>query len=140
MAELAQEAGKESVFHRAIDVVPDWRAALDELIGLGITRVLTSGQEPDVPQGADTIREMIQYAAGRIEILPGGGIKARNVERVVAQTGCAQVHLSGHRQVNDPSARNNRAIHYGGCLYPAEDQFRMVDSGYISGLMSQLKE
>ncbi|MBD5134288.1 MAG: copper homeostasis protein CutC [Clostridiales bacterium] len=138
LAELAREAGKESVFHRAIDVVPDWREALDALIALGVTRVLTSGQEPDVPQGADTIREMIRYAAGRIEILPGGGIKARNVERVVAQTGCAQVHLSGHRQMTDPSAMNSRAIHYGGCLYPPEDQFRMVDSGYISGLVSQL--
>ena len=139
LARLCREAGKESVFHRAIDVVPDWRAALDALIGLGVTRVLTSGQEPDVPQGADTIREMIQYAAGRIEILPGGGIKARNVERVVAQTGCGQVHLSGHRQVGDPSARNNRAIHYGGCLYPPEDQFRVVDGGYIGGLVSLLK-
>ena len=29
LAELAREAGKESVFHRAIDVVPDWREALD---------------------------------------------------------------------------------------------------------------
>ena len=139
LAKLAREAGRESVFHRAIDMVPDWRAALDELAALGVTRVLTSGQEPDAPQGADTIREMIQYAAGRIEILPGGGIKAKNVERVVAQTGCGQVHLSGHRQMADRSATNNRAIHYGGCLYPPEDQFRMVDGGYISALVSQLR-
>lgn len=139
LAELAREAGKEAVFHRAIDVVPDWRAALDALIGLGVTRVLTSGQEPDVPQGADTIREMIQYAAGRIEILPGGGIKARNVEWVAARTGCCQVHLSGHRQVRDASAMNSRAIHYGGCLYPPEDQYRVVDGDYIGGLVSQLK-
>ena len=51
-------------------------AALDQLIKLGITRVLTSGQEPDVSLGTDTVRDMIAYAAGRIEILPGAVIPA----------------------------------------------------------------
>ena len=89
LAQLAQAAGKETVFHRAIDVMPDWRGALDALIGLGITRVLTSGQEPDVSLGTATVREMILYAAGRIEILPGAGITARNMDRVIAETGCS---------------------------------------------------
>ena len=35
LAETALEAGKEAVFHRAIDVVPDWKRALDSLIRLG---------------------------------------------------------------------------------------------------------
>ena len=73
LAAIALEAGKEAVFHRAIDVVPDWRETLDQLIELGITRVLTSGQEPDVAYGTQTVREMIDYAAGRIQILPGAG-------------------------------------------------------------------
>ena len=79
LAGLAQAAGKESVFHRAIDVVPDWRKTLDQLISLGITRVLTSGQEADVSLGTGTVREMISYGAGRIQILPGAGITARNM-------------------------------------------------------------
>ena len=61
LAEIALSAGKEAVFHRAIDVVPDWKEALDVLIDLHITRVLTSGQEPDVFYGTDTVREMIEY-------------------------------------------------------------------------------
>ena len=138
LADLAREAGKESVFHRAIDVVPDWRAALDILMKLGVTRVLTSGQQPAVPQGADTIRQMVEYAAGRIEILPGGGINARNMGWVVAETGCGQIHMSGHRDAWDSSAANDRAIHFGGCLYPPEDRFRVVDGGYIEGVVSRL--
>lgn len=138
LAQLAQDAGKETVFHRAIDVVPDWRAALDTLMELGITRVLTSGQEPSALQGAETIREMAEYAAGRIQILPGAGIRARNVERVLAQTGCGQVHLSGHRAQSDPSACGNPSIHFGGCLYPPEDSFKVVDRAYIGGLAGQL--
>ncbi len=138
LAELALSAGKECVFHRAIDVVPDWRAALDTLIGLGVTRVLTSGQEPDVSLGTGTVREMIAYAAGRIEILPGAGITARNMDRVIAETGCSQIHLAAHRTRTDASVRNNRAIFYGGCLYPPEDRFQVADGAYIGGLVSRL--
>lgn len=138
LARLCREVGKESVFHRAIDVVPDWREALDALAELGVTRVLTSGQQASVPLGADTIREMVQYAAGRIEILPGGGVNSRNLDWVLERTGCQQVHMSGHRDAPDPSAANDRGIHFGGCLYPPEDRFRVVDSDYISGLTARL--
>lgn len=139
VARLAQAAGRETVFHRAIDVTPDWRAALDVLIGLGITRVLTSGQEASAPLGADTIRQMAEYAAGRIQILPGGGIRLRNVERVLAQTGCSQVHLSGHKAQLDPSASGNPDIHYGGCLYPPEDRYKVIDGAYIGALAQKLR-
>ena len=138
IAAIAQAAGKETVFHRAIDVVPDWRAALDGLIDIGITRVLTSGQEPDVSLGTDTVREMIQYAAGRIQILPGAGITARNMDRIVAETGCRQIHLAAHRSMTDSSTRNNRAIFYGGCLYPPEDRFNIVDRAYIGAMAERL--
>ena len=138
LAELAQAAGKETVFHRAIDVVPDWRATLDALVDLGITRVLTSGQEPDVSLGTQTVREMIEYAAGRIQILPGAGITARNMDRIIAETGCSQIHLAAHKPQYDTSVNNNRAIYYGGCLYPPEDRFNVIDSDYIGGMVSRL--
>lgn len=138
LAELAQAAGKETVFHRAIDVVPDWRKTLDALIELGITRVLTSGQEPDVSLGTQTVREMIEYAAGRIQILPGAGITARNMDRIIAETGCSQIHLAAHRPQYDTSVNNNRSIYYGGCLYPPEDRFNVIDSDYIGGMVNRL--
>lgn len=140
MAELARDAGRESVFHRAIDVAPDWRAALDALMDLGITRVLTSGQEPDVSLGTATVREMIEYAAGRIQILPGAGITARNMDRVIAETGCCQIHLAAHRSCTDASVSNNRSIYYGGCLYPPEDRFQVIDRDYIGGMVGRLGE
>lgn len=138
LAELAQAAGKETVFHRAIDVAPDWRETLDALIELGITRVLTSGQEPDVSLGTQTVREMIEYAAGRIQILPGAGITARNMDRIIAETGCSQIHLAAHRPQYDTSVNNNRSIYYGGCLYPPEDRFNVIDSDYIGGMVNRL--
>ena len=140
LANLAYSAGKEAVFHRAIDVVPDWKQALDLLIDLNITRVLTSGQEADVSNGTETVREMIRYAAGRIQILPGAGITVRNYQRIVAETGTDQIHLAAHRSVADTSVLNNRSIFYGGCLYPPEDRFNMIDKEYISGIVTGLEK
>ena len=136
LAELALEAGKEAVFHRAIDVVPDWREALDRLAELSVTRVLTSGQEPDVFYGTDTVREMISYARGRLQILPGAGITLRNAARIVRETGAEQIHVAAHKSVYDRSVDNNRSIFYGGCLYPPEDRFSMIDRDVIH----QIKE
>ena len=138
LIELARAAGKDAVFHRAIDVVPDWREALDLLIELGVTRVLTSGQEPDVSLGTETVREMIRYAAGRIEIMPGAGITRRNAQRIVAETGADQIHVAAYRTVFDRSVENNRAIFYGGCLYPPEDRFSLIDREIIGGIAGML--
>ena len=63
------------VFHRAFDLVPDWRKGLETLIDLGVTRVLTSGQAPSAAHGIPVLREMIRFAQGAIEILPAAGIR-----------------------------------------------------------------
>jgi copper homeostasis protein len=92
----------EAVFHKAMDEVPDWRLALDRLCALGIRRVLTSGQKPTAENGIATIREMFDYAAGRIEILPGGGVRAHNVRTIIEKTGCSQVHFSMRKAASGP--------------------------------------
>ena len=89
---LKQIGAKQSVFHRAFDVASDPLAALDCLIDLGVTRLLTSGQESSAAAGADLIRRLIERAAGRIEILPGAGISPENAAALVAQTGATQLH------------------------------------------------
>ncbi len=130
--------GRPCVFHRALDVVPDWKRALDQLIELGVTRVLTSGQQSDVFFALDTIREMIEYVDGAIEILPGAGITLENVQKVVDATGCRQVHLARHRAMPDPSVNNNRSIYYGGALYPPEDRFDVTDRDYVAAVRGKL--
>ena len=138
VAELAQNAGKETVFHRAIDVVPDWKEAVDQLAELGITRILTSGQAPDVSDATDTIREMIDYAGDRIQILPGAGITMRNIQRVARETGANQLHVAVHRSCMDTSTRNNRSIFYGGCLYPPEDRYHLIDGTAIQHMRDSI--
>ena len=130
--------GAETVFHRAMDVTPDWRAALDTLMDIGITRVLTSGQAPSALLGAETLREMVERAGDRIQILAGGGIRPNNAARVAALTGCTQIHGSAGRKCTDPSCRANPDIHFGSPLYLPEDQFSMTDPERVRGLLTAL--
>src|SRR5581483_11271598 len=88
---------RQAVFHRAFDVTPDPFKALDQLVELGVTRVLTSGQEDSAPEGCALIKRLMDYAGDQIEILPGGGIKPHNLQQVVTATGCKQVHLTAFR-------------------------------------------
>jgi copper homeostasis protein len=92
----------EAVFHRAFDYVLDPLAAVDQLVGLGVTRVLTSGGRVDAPAGAGVIRRLVDWSAGRIEILPGGGVTAGNVAALVAETGARQVHGTFSEERWDP--------------------------------------
>jgi copper homeostasis protein len=81
-------------FHRAFDSCGDVEATLETLIGLGVTRVLTSGQAPTAPEGAATIAKLVRLAAGRIGIIAGGGINGGNVAGLVRTSGVREVHLS----------------------------------------------
>jgi copper homeostasis protein len=117
---LVQCAGtNQSVFHRAFDFTSDRRTAIDALIDIGCTRVLTSGGKLTASDGAAALREMIAHVAGRIEIMPGGGIDADNVAQIVRATRCSQVHIGAagpSGQASPPGAadidlRDSRFLH-----------------------------
>ena len=118
---------RQAVFHRAFDLTPDPFRALDQLVQLGVNRVLTSGQEDSVSEGAPLIKRLIEYAGDRIEILPGGGIQLYNLPHVVESTGCKQVHLTAFKTQADPSTRGRPSVTFGGALYPHEDRYQVTD-------------
>jgi copper homeostasis protein len=137
IVELAGD--KQTVFHRAFDVTPDPFEALEQLIELGFTRVLTSGQERTVAEGAELVRKLIVHARSRIEILPGGGIRPHNVRRVVEQTGTNQVHLSAFEQKIDRSVHVRPHITFGGSLQPPEDRYDLVNRAVIQSVSDLLR-
>jgi copper homeostasis protein len=104
---LVEAAGPvETVFHRAFDLTLDPMGALDRLVRLGVTRVLTSGGAPTALEGAPLIRRLVEHAAGRIELLPAGSIRAGNVQEVVRRTGIPRVHLGPRRTVGGATSRS----------------------------------
>ncbi len=131
---VALAGDKETVFHRAIDVVADWRGTLERLIRLGVKRVLTSGQAPDVFYGTDVVRQMIEFVQGAIQILPGAGVNVKNVDRIIQETGCTQIHVARFAKRVDASTDNNQDIFFGGALYPPENSYDVTDSAYIGQL------
>ncbi len=138
LVDIAKGKGKEAVFHRALDVTPDWQRALDTLITLGVDRVLTSGQQPDVFFALDTIRDMVRFAGDAIQILPGAGVTLQNAAKIAQYTGATQLHIARHKPQRDTSTQNNRDIYYGGALYPPEDVYSVIDSDYIRGTKNSL--
>jgi len=130
---------RQAVFHRAFDVTPDPYEALEQLVDLGITRVLTSGQKDSVPEGVELIRKLIERAGERIEILPGGGIQSWNVKEMIEKTGCRQVHLTAWKAVPDSSTQARAGITFGGALHPAEDRFQMTDAEMVRRLAGMVK-
>lgn len=102
---LIRAAGDmDLTFHRAFDEAADWKKTIDELVKLGFRRILTSGQRSTVTEGLDNLSEMVAYAAGRIEIMAGGGVRPENI-KAVAETGVNAIHFSGTVSVEkDPGS------------------------------------
>jgi copper homeostasis protein len=81
-------------FHRAFDNVPEPFAALDELADLGVARILTSLGRARALDAADELRALIEHAAGRLVVMPGGGLRADHVAEFVRATGARELHSS----------------------------------------------
>jgi copper homeostasis protein len=94
-AELVECAAPLPVtFHRAFDATPNALEALEELIGLGVTRILTSGQAANALAGHACLEELVRRAGDRLTILAGGGVRPDNVSEIVRRTGVTEVHAS----------------------------------------------
>ncbi len=85
-------------FHRAIDCTPDPVQATEEVIETGCIRILTSGGAATGPEGRDVIEAMHKQAAGRISIMPGGGIRPDTFGSILIK-GIHEYHLSGRKPV-----------------------------------------
>lgn len=94
VARLRDAAGPMAfTFHRAIDVCRDPAEALEQLVALGVTRVLTSGQRATAWEGRATIAALQRQGDGRIIVMAGGGIAPSHTEALVRETGVVEVHV-----------------------------------------------
>ena len=98
--QLMAAAGPMTVtFHRAFDVTAEPIAALEDLAGLGVDRVLTSGQAANAWEGRALLHDLVQAAAQRLVIMPGAGVDENNAGDLVRVTGARELHFSARRQV-----------------------------------------
>ena len=93
---IAASNGMEIVFHMAFDDLSDEEQleAIDWLSQAGVTRILTrAGVSGDsLEKRFAHYHRILEHAAGKIEILPGGGIDMDNRQTFIDQLGVTQLH------------------------------------------------
>ena len=89
--------GLEFVFHRAFDRVSQPLKALETLIKLGCTRILTSGRSANAIDGIHLLKELVTIANGRIAIMAGAGVTPQNVAELVHEAGSSRCALNGKK-------------------------------------------
>ncbi|MBN2681909.1 MAG: copper homeostasis protein CutC [Bacteroidales bacterium] len=81
-------------FHKAIDVINIKDVDIENLINIGVDRILTSGGQKTALAGSKIISEWIEKYGGKINIVPGGGVRAENIKEIAEKTGAIEFHTS----------------------------------------------
>lgn len=111
---IAAASGVHITLHRAFDVCRDPLETLEEAIGLGVDTILTSGQERSAWEGRELIGTLLDRAAGRADILIGGGVSApviRNFRGLYLAARC--FHLSGKQVLDSGMTYRNPRVSMG---------------------------
>ncbi|SFC93954.1 copper homeostasis protein CutC [Clostridium uliginosum] len=93
--ELVKIAKPMSItFHMAFDEIEDKYKAIDELVDLGVDRILTKGGNENALSGKEMIKSLVEYSNDRISIMPGKGVTKENREFILDFTGAKEIHGS----------------------------------------------
>jgi copper homeostasis protein len=129
LVELAYPLGV--TFHRAFDRTIDPVQALEDIIGIGCERILSSGLRPTAVEGSDLLRELVRLADERIIIMPGSGIRASNIATLAQDIGAGEWHSSARVKIASSMKYSNAAM--------GEDQpVVMADAVEIRGMLGSL--
>lgn len=101
-------------FHRAFDMCSSATDALEQLIQLGATRILTSGTHQTAILGITELTKLVKQAKDRITILIGSGVKPENIAQLARETCATEFHFSARKEFPSPMEYKNENINMGG--------------------------
>ena len=125
-------------FHRAFDVCRDPLAAIDQLVEIGIDRILTSGQEATALEGIDLLADIVQHAGDRITIMACGNLNERNIAKVITASGVSEVHFTAFGEVVSEMIHRNERVVMGGALRSPEYSRAVTDTDKVRGAISSI--
>jgi copper homeostasis protein len=125
-------------FHRAIDLCRDPAEALEDLAALGVDRILTSGGRPTALEGADAIADLVRRSAGRVAIMPGGGVTAETLPPLRAATGAMEFHFSARAPLDSPMAFRRPGVFMGKAYTPDEYSRRVTQAELVRRVIASL--
>lgn len=141
MKKLMNGVGEMSVtFHRAFDMCSNPKEALEQIIDLGIDRILTSGQEETAELGIPLLKELVELAGDRIIIMPGCGINAGNIRKIAEETGTSEFHFSGRSAVDSGMIYRNSKVSMGGTVKIEEYVRELTDPDKVKAALSELAQ
>lgn len=108
--------GMSITFHRAFDYVRNPGQVMEKLIGMGVSRILTSGQQPTAPEGADLLAALVRQAGDRIIIMPGCGVNENNILGLAEKTGAHEFHFSARENKESRMRYRNPTLSMGGTV------------------------
>ncbi len=124
---MAEAEGLSVTFHRAFDMCRHPKESLEDIIKLGIHRILTSGRQSTAETGIPLIKELVEQADGRIIIMPGCGVNADNIRKIADATGAKEFHLSGRTDVDSAMRYRNPLVSMGGTVTIDEYKLSITD-------------
>lgn len=108
---LIEEAAPLPVtFHRAIDMVTDQSAALEDVIACGATRILSSGGQPTALEGVQQLSRLHNQSNNRLQIMAGGGVREDNLREIVSIAHITALHTSLRRSLSATREIRGQAI------------------------------
>lgn len=137
MVDLIHKYNGEAVFHRAFDCVEDPEKGIEELIEIGVDRLLTSGLKEKAWDGRDMIAHLQKRYGDRIEILAGSGINEKNAVELMKKTGIYQIHSSCKAWINDPTA-SAANVSYSYASVPNENKYDVVSMEKVKSLVKSV--
>lgn len=141
MGRIRDAAGSMSLtFHRAFDMVRDPMISLETLIELRVDRVLTSGGEGSVPEALDSLQALVEKAADRISIMPGGAVREENIWEIVEKTGVREIHFTAFSRWESPMGFRNPRPYMGSASVPGEYERIGTDPEEVRRIMGALAE
>lgn len=132
--------GLSVTFHRAFDMCRNPLEALEEVAALGCHRILTSGLAPNAVAGIPTLSQLVARAAGRLIVMPGGGIGANNILKLAKETGAMEFHLSASSPLASQMEYRNPAISMGGDAKVDEYATTVSDVAKVRRVVALLSE
>ena len=128
--------------HRAFDVAADPFAALEDLVALGVDRLLTSGQQATAWAGRDLIRQLQVKANGRLHIMAGSGINTDNAAALIAAMGVAEIHVGSSCTEWVPSrmVAGKTAVAMGTGTPEAEQMIQRISAARVRELVAVVQK
>lgn len=113
--------------NRAFDATPDPFKALEDIIDAGCERILTSGQKSGAPEAGEILGQLVKAAGDRIIIMPGAGIRASNIKKLMEESGAKEYHGSVRKATVNPMSFSNPLVtDFGNVYLPDEEELRGI--------------